>query len=126
MRYQQTNEAARIVSSAPVRMRRLPRMLRALCLYCMLCFGILLAAGCAGKSAATTTPDGEEIVAVSVPYNEVCLHHYQLAQYYAVAGRYEVALEFYLLALASAENPQLRSILASQLDGVEKMIYSTR
>ena len=110
--------------SRPRPARFLLKVMRTLCLYGMLCFGLLLAAGCASKTPTLQTSD--ELVAAAVPYNEVCLHHYQLAQYYAVAGRYEVAREFYLLALASAENPELRSVLASQLDGVEKMLYSIR
>ena len=112
-----TARAASLIRKTP---RMLPRVLGVVCLYCMLCFGMLLAAGCAGAS------DQERAMAAAVPYTEVCLHNYELARYYAVAGRYELAKEHYLLALASAENPRLRGILASELDGVEKMIYTTR
>lgn len=100
----------------------LPRVLGVVCLYCMLCFGMLFAAGCSGVSGT----QNDNTLAAAVPYNEVCLHNYQLARYYAVSGRYELAKEHYLLALASAENPYMRGVLASELDGVEKMIYTTR
>ena len=113
----------RLVSQPRKLPRMLPRVLCVVCLYCMLCFGMLLAAGCSYLPVAERQ---EPLVPVTAPYNEVCLQHYQLAQYYAVAGRYELAREYYLLALASAENQRLRGILASELDGVEKMIYSTR
>ena len=113
----------RIRLSSPKPPCALLKVLRVVCLYGMLCFGMLLAAGCASVSSEQQE---NMAAAAAVPYSAVCLHNYQLAQYYAMAGRYELAKEHYLLALAAAENPRLRGILASELEGVDKMIYTTR
>lgn len=58
--------------------------------------------------------------------NEVSLLNYRIARDYAADGRYELAREHYLLALAAAGTPELRNSLARELSGVDKMIKSLR
>lgn len=59
-------------------------------------------------------------------YSSDSLRNYKTARDYAAQGRYELAREHYLLALASASDPNLQDALAQELESVDMMIKSLR
>lgn len=59
-------------------------------------------------------------------YSADSLYNYKVARNYAAQGRYELAREHYLLALASANDPNLQEVLAGELESVDMMIKSLR
>jgi hypothetical protein len=52
--------------------------------------------------------------------------HYVLGRDYAAAGRYELAREQYLLALAASNNQEMQQTLTMELDSINLMIKSLR
>ncbi len=60
------------------------------------------------------------------PYHEHTISNFTLARLYMSKGRYELAREHLLLALASAREEDMRSRLAQELEAVELMIATKR
>ena len=54
------------------------------------------------------------------------LANYQLGRNYAAAGRYELAREHYLIALAAANTAAMQEALAQELGSIDMMIKSLR
>ena len=63
---------------------------------------------------------------IVVYYHPDSLRNYKAARDFATAGRFELAREFYLLALATANDPSLQDALALELDSVDMMIKTLR
>jgi hypothetical protein len=61
-----------------------------------------------------------------VDYAPDSIAHYLLGRDYAASGRYELAREQYLLALAAADNREMQQSLMQELDSVNMMIKSLR
>lgn len=75
--------------------------------------GLLL--GCSGKN---TEP---------VPlHNSNTEWHVQVGRDYAAQGRYELAREHLLMALASNSDPYMRGMIAHELKSVDTMIVTQR
>lgn len=64
--------------------------------------------------------------AVVVPYDPACLWNMQQAKNYTAQGRFELAREHYLLALAANNDPQTKRVIAHELQSVDKMIQTRR
>ncbi|NCC25662.1 MAG: hypothetical protein EOM25_10790 [Deltaproteobacteria bacterium] len=64
--------------------------------------------------------------ATAVPYHEEALFNYYLARRYQAEGRYELAREKLVLALAIARNEEFRAQCLSELQRTEDMIYAKR
>jgi len=77
-------------------------------------------AGCNGL-LASSRPQPE-----ALPYDGHTLQYTVLARSYRAQGRYELAREHYLRALATAEDATLRSRLAAELDGVDRLLLTQR
>lgn len=75
---------------------------------------MLFAAGACSQKAAIA------------PYDSDCLWHMQQGRDYAAQGRYELAKEHYVMALASGPDPQVRRTITEKLDSIEKMIITQR
>ena len=90
----------------------LPELCLALC--------VLVCAGCSvfnsshGKSAA------------AVSYSDQSLHNYKQGQYYASAGRFELAREYYLLALAATTDPDMQEAISRDLEAADAAIQIQR
>ncbi|MDL2306525.1 hypothetical protein LJC48_00655 [Desulfovibrio sp. OttesenSCG-928-C06] len=59
-------------------------------------------------------------------YTPDSLLNYQLGRNYAASGRYELAREHYLIALAAANTQELQEALSQELRGIDLMIKSLR
>lgn len=64
-------------------------------------------------------------IAVS-QHTSTSLWNYKMGRDFAAAGRYELAREHYLLALASANTPELKYALSAELQSVDQMIKTLR
>lgn len=64
--------------------------------------------------------------AAITPYDANCLRQIQLGRDYVAHGRYELAKEYFLVALASSRDPETRNIIAHELNSVEMMIKTQR
>ena len=62
----------------------------------------------------------------SVPYSPETLYNLDRARAFSAEGRYELAKEHYLLALAANRNPNLQDTLATELHSVDMMIKTVR
>lgn len=85
-------------------------------------------AGCAPQKVGgffTPKEEGPRHAAVS-QYSADSLDNYKIARDYSAQGRYELAREHYLLALAAANDPYLQDALAKELESVNMMIKSLR
>lgn len=60
------------------------------------------------------------------PHNSNALWHLQVGRDYAAQGRYELAKEHLLKALASNSDPNLRGRLAHELQSVDTMLETQR
>ncbi len=60
------------------------------------------------------------------PHDPACLWNMQQARNYTAQGRYELAKEHYLLALAASNEPETKSAIAHELQSVDKMIQTLR
>ena len=102
-----------------------------------LCCLLFLATGCSylgkgetsslsptGTSDPAMEQDDSEVMAVH--YHGYALYNFQLGRGYMAGGRYELARERFLLALASAENDALRRDAVSELEIVDRLIRSQR
>lgn len=79
-------------------------------------FAVLLL-GCAGREQA---PEPEPL------HNSNSLWHLQVGRDYAGQGRYELAREQLLMALASNSDPYMRNMLSHELKSVDAMIQTQR
>ena len=68
-------------------------------------------------------PEKREAVA---PYSAHSLMHYQLGREYMAGGRYELAREHILLAMAGARDDALRDQAAADLEALDRIIVSRR
>ena len=97
---------------------------------------LFISGGCATISGVFASNDPVEPESIIVrrsgesiyisDYTPDSLLNYQLGRGYAAAGRYELAREHYLLALAAANGPGLQEALAGELRSVDLIIKSLR
>jgi hypothetical protein len=91
----------------------------AACAFALLC--CFAATGCA---TADKEPPPDR--AALTPYDANCLHYWQLGRTYMGQGRFELAREQLLLALAASNSAETRSLLSHELRSVEMMIKTER
>ncbi|UZP67851.1 hypothetical protein N1030_02430 [Desulfovibrio mangrovi] len=90
---------------------------------------MLMLEGCAMFEALKARPEqpaprpSEVVVA---PYNGNALHNFYMGRQYVAEGRYELAREHYLLALASAREETMRDALVAELQSVDRLIKTLR
>ena len=63
---------------------------------------------------------------VVTPYDSNTLWNLKVGRDYVAQGRYELAKEHYLIALASCNNEESRSVVTHELEAVDLMIKSQR
>ncbi len=81
---------------------------------------LFLAAGCGVQSYFSN-----DRVAV-VPYDPNAMRSIQQGRAYAAEGRYELAKEQYLMALASSNDGSTQAIASHELEAVDRMIHAQR
>lgn len=91
----------------------------------------LLALALAGVSGCSVFGGSAEVKkesrdAAVAQYGADSLRNYISGRDYAAQGRYELAREHYLLALAATDDPYLQDALAKELESVDLMIRSLR
>lgn len=62
----------------------------------------------------------------SVPESDEALHNWHQGRTYQAQGRYELAREHYLLALAAARSDDVRDALTREVDVVDRQIKTLR
>ena len=82
-----------------------------------------LTAGCSGCSIFQSSPDKS---AAAVAYSDQSLYNYKQGQYYASAGRFEIAKEYYLLALAATTDPEMQDAISRELEAADAAILIQR
>ena len=97
-----------------IRLRKIPLFL--------LCLGAVAAAS-AGCSMFKSS-SGAKSAAVS--YSDQSLYNYKQGQYYASAGRFELAKEYYLIALAATSDPEMQDAISRDLDAADAAIHIQR
>jgi ABC-type amino acid transport substrate-binding protein len=98
-------------------------MIRLKILLPLICLA-LIAVLCASCSSSYFSDNRKS--AASVSYSDQALHNYKQGQYYASAGRFELAREYYLLALAAADDPDLQDIINRELHAADAAIHIQR
>ena len=88
----------------------------------ILCLGIL-AASCGGCSMFKS---GSTAKSAAVGYSDQSLYNYKQGQFYAAAGRFELAKEYYLLALAATSDPEMQDAISRDLDAADAAIHIQR
>ena len=63
---------------------------------------------------------------VGVPETASTLQHWTLARDYQAQGRFELAKQYYTLALADARTPQAQEALKIEIEGAERQIQAMR
>jgi hypothetical protein len=86
--------------------------------------GIMDAVGALTENPEPTVKKTGPIAIVNATPDSIA--HYLLGRDYAASGRYELAREEYLLALAASSNPEMQRALTLELDGIDMMIKSLR
>ena len=86
---------------------------------------ILLLLACLALPALTALAGCGKQVA-SVPESDEALHNWHQGRTYQAQGRYELAREHYLLALAAARSDDVRDALAREVDVVDRQIKTLR
>lgn len=86
---------------------------------------LLAAAGCSGVGKFRQKEDVASGAAI-VSYSADSLQNYKYAREYAAQGRYELAREHYVLALAATTDPYLQDALAQEIESVDMMIKTLR
>jgi hypothetical protein len=95
-----------------------------------LCCLLLLSAGCSslsqgqGESSSFFQETTPQVMAVN--YDGHALYNFQLGRGYLAGGRYELARDSFLLALASSKNDALRRDAVAELESVNRLIRSQR
>lgn len=74
---------------------------------------MLFCSGCAQR--LTTIPDSAEAMA-----------NWQTARNFQAQGRYELARQYYVVALAASRSPETQTVLKRELDATERMIQALR
>ena len=83
---------------------------------CAVLLALLLLVGC----SKTNHFWGDREVLTN--YDANCLWNIQVARDYTAQGRYELAREHFLLALASSDDPETRQLISRELKSVDTMI----
>lgn len=83
---------------------------------------LIAVGGCSTVEEKQHTAEAVDVTS----YNPISLKNYRLGRDYVAAGRYELAREHYLLALASADSPELKTALSNELCAVNLMIKTLR
>lgn len=83
----------------------------------------LAAAGCQHGAPLLPTKKAEP---VGAPYHEHALYNLQLGREYMADGRYELAQERLLFALASARDESLKMRLTRELETCRRLIVTQR
>ncbi len=79
-----------------------------------------LSAGCASEAKQP----GFGIAAP--PYHQNTLYNFYLGRTYMSEGRYELAKQRLLLAMTTAQDPEMRARLSQEVEAVDKMIQTMR
>ncbi len=87
-----------------------------------LCLAALVLAF-AGCSVFNSSPEKS---AAAVAYSDQSLYNYKQGQYYASAGRFELAKEYYLLALAATSDPEMQDAISRDLEAADAAILIQR
>ena len=88
---------------------------------------MLTLAGCSWKKkAAVEDPRPAQFKVVASPYSANSLENLYIGRQYVTQQRYELARERFLLALASAENENMREQLVSEITAVNRLIQTLR
>lgn len=77
----------------------------------------------AGCSLFSSSPDKS---AAAVNYSDQSLYNYKQGQYYASAGRFELAKEYYLLALAATTDADMQEAISRDLEAADAAIQIQR
>lgn len=62
----------------------------------------------------------------SLPYKGAALHNMKLGRGYQAEGRYEMARDRFMQALALAENEDMKDAIIQELDATDKLIRTQR
>ncbi len=89
------------------------------------CSGMLLKSGLLLLCLALPLMHGCTRVAVT-PEAEETIFNWTQARDYQAQGRYELARQYYLVALAAARTPETQQTLQRELDSVDRMIEAMR
>lgn len=89
---------------------------------------VMLLDGCATLSRLVPEkqPEAEQTDVVAAPYNANALNNFYMGRQYVAQGRYELAREHYLIALASAREGDMRDSLVTELKVVDRLIKTLR
>lgn len=68
----------------------------------------------------------EDTTGAVTPYDAASLHNMRLGRDYVMQGRYELAKEHYLLALAASKDPETRDAINRELRSTDMMIKTQR
>ena len=82
-----------------------------------------LTVACAGCSIFQSSPDKS---AAAVAYSDQSLYNYKQGQNYASAGRFDIAKEYYLLALAATTDPEMQDAISRELEAADAAILIQR
>ena len=89
---------------------------------------VLALSGCtaltASKQKTQVRPVAKRVVAS--PYSSNSMENLYIGRQYIAEQRYELAKEHFLLALASAENENMREQLVSEITAVNRLIETLR
>ena len=83
----------------------------------------LLLAALAGCSKNRKEPG---LAIAAPPYHQSTLYNFYLGRNYVSQGRYELARQRLLLAMTTAQDPEMRARLAQEVEAVDKMIQTMR
>ena len=90
----------------------------------LLCLLLILPfAGCSPGAVLSRFSNDRIVV---VPHDPSSLRNIKSGREYAFAGRYELAREHYLMALASSSDEETRKIVSHELRAVDLMIQAQR
>jgi hypothetical protein len=89
--------------------------------FCLL--AVLALAGCSPGAIFSRFSSDRVVI---VPHDPNSLWNIKLGREYASAGRYELAKEHYLMALASGSDEETRRIATHELQAVDLMIQAQR
>lgn len=84
------------------------------CITGLMLLGPVLLTGCARPQAE------------AVPYHAHALHNFYLGRKYQAQGRYEMARDRFLQALATAEDAKMRARLVKEIQAADKLIKLQR
>ncbi|MCG8529983.1 MAG: hypothetical protein MI749_04890 [Desulfovibrionales bacterium] len=91
-----------------------------------LCLAILLLAGCSTITPGEKTAPQVPPQVVSSPYSTNSIQNLYIGRQYVAEKRYELAKEYFLLALASAENETMREQLVTEITSVNRLLETLR